>query len=230
MLTVCCVSFNTRLFQQFLALAPDWCRCVDISAPHHAIAYLADGPVVRLHPGIGSAVPTAEPGAGLPDLALVDAGGRGRPQLYGKGFVDFIMQPLVEAEIARRLSVFADADRVRNTTRSEKERLIAETCKMLNDNPDFDEGIEALSRKVGTNRNKLNAAFKERFGVGPMSWLRNQRLDQAAERIVCTDRNIIEIALDAGYGDPNNFSTAFKRRFNYCPRDYRKKCSRQRFA
>ena len=140
------------------------------------------------------------------------------------------MQPLVEAEISRRLAAFASAADDRKKTRTEKERLISETCKLLGENPDFDEGIEALSRKVGTNRNKLNAAFKEEFGVGPMSWLRNQRLDKAAERIVCTDRSIIEIALDAGYADPNNFSTAFKRRFSISPRDYRQKCKRQRYA
>ena len=78
MLTVCCVNFAPRLFQQFQMLAPDWCRCAEISAPHHAISFLGDGPVVRLHAGVGPAAPSAGAGAGLPDLALIPAGGRDR--------------------------------------------------------------------------------------------------------------------------------------------------------
>lgn len=108
--------------------------------------------------------------------------------------------------------------------------LLSQTCAYLQDNILFADGIHRLARLMGTNRNTLNQCFKTHLGVGPMTWLRNLRLDTAAEEIARTSDSIIEIAFSVGFDNPNNFSTAFRRRFGCSPREHRQNCKTQRFS
>jgi AraC-like DNA-binding protein len=86
-------------------------------------------------------------------------------------------------------------------------------------------GLDYLSRKMNTNRNKLSRMFKAKFGVSIFAWLRQKRMAKAANLLIGTDKTIEAVAYVVGYGDPNNFSTCFKRCFGRSPLNYRKNVS-----
>lgn len=52
-------------------------------------------------------------------------------------------------------------------------------------------------------------------------YIRKRRLSQAAFQIHCSDRPILEIALQAGYETSESFSRAFKKQFSVGPRKFR---------
>ncbi|WDE08826.1 helix-turn-helix transcriptional regulator [Thalassomonas viridans] len=81
--------------------------------------------------------------------------------------------------------------------------------------------LAPLTRKMGTNRNKLNKAFKTYYGGTVIDWLRQQRMQMASELLVNSSLNILQISEKVGYQDSNNFSTAFKQKFNLSPRNFR---------
>lgn len=69
------------------------------------------------------------------------------------------------------------------------------------------------------------SAFKEKFtkafGIAPMAYRRQCRMERAAQLLVATDKNISDIALSVGYRNPSKFSAAFAATFRQSPSEYR---------
>lgn len=60
-------------------------------------------------------------------------------------------------------------------------------------------------------------------GIGVAAYVRMMRLRHASYRLVfCKDERIIDIALDAGFDNPESFSRAFKQAFSQSPSQFRK--------
>jgi AraC-like DNA-binding protein len=82
--------------------------------------------------------------------------------------------------------------------------------------------LHQLARKAGMNARKLNLGFKNLFGVTLFVYLREQRLQDAHDRILSTRTPLKQIARSAGYRSYSNFSSAFILRFGYGPASLRK--------
>jgi AraC-like DNA-binding protein len=81
--------------------------------------------------------------------------------------------------------------------------------------------IRELCSAVGVNRNKLHYGFKEVFGLSPLHYLEEHRLEQAYIRLRDSDHLIYRIAADVGYSNQGSFSTAFKRKYGLSPKEAR---------
>lgn len=81
--------------------------------------------------------------------------------------------------------------------------------------------LDTLCRHLGTNRNKLGQAFNMHLGKTVFEWLREARINYAAELLKNTSLSILQVSERSGYPDSNNFSTAFKRIYNKSPREFR---------
>ena len=85
--------------------------------------------------------------------------------------------------------------------------------------------LSELIVKMGTNRNKLNDAFKTSYGLTVFAWLHEKRMSLAQELLETTTLGILQVGEQVGYPDSNNFSTAFKRTYELSPRHYRQSLS-----
>jgi transcriptional regulator GlxA family with amidase domain len=85
--------------------------------------------------------------------------------------------------------------------------------------------LSELTVKMGTNRNKLNDAFKNSYGITVFAWLLKKRMLLAQTLLKTTTLSILQVGGQVGYPDSNNFSTAFKREYKLSPRHYRKSLS-----
>ncbi|RJF90366.1 helix-turn-helix domain-containing protein [Sphingomonas cavernae] len=83
--------------------------------------------------------------------------------------------------------------------------------------------IGALAKATGTTRRRLSRAFRRAIGVTPWQYVLNRRLDAAAERLRSTDANVLDIALDTGFGDLSEFTRRFRARFGFPPAAWRKR-------
>lgn len=149
--------------------------------------------------------------------------------LLRRGFVDYITYPFSALEIQRRLFGMPSASgRADMPADLGVPSMVRSACGFLEVNIARTVGVEELASRMGTNRNTLNKAFNQVFGVGPMTWLRQRRCAVAAQLLREGSESILNIALSVGYEDPNNFSTAFRKIYDQGPMEFRKKFKTQK--
>lgn len=91
--------------------------------------------------------------------------------------------------------------------------LLAQGCPALDNS--------ALARRLGMHPKSLVRRFTRAVGTAPQTWLRDQRLDLAAERL--SAGMTIEEAADAGaFTDRFHLGRLFRRRFGIGPGGYRR--------
>ncbi|CAN7627279.1 AraC family transcriptional regulator [Bradyrhizobium sp. LjRoot220] len=77
--------------------------------------------------------------------------------------------------------------------------------------------IAELARHAGVSRRSFTAQFHRLYGVSASEYLRTSRLKSAREALLHQGLSVTEAAYAVGYGNPANFSTAFRRHFGYVP-------------
>lgn len=78
--------------------------------------------------------------------------------------------------------------------------------------------LEAIARRAGMGVNRLQAQFRQAFGVTVMAFLRDSRLQRARLALERDGLCIKQAAAVAGYTSAANFSTAFTRHFGLTPK------------
>lgn len=75
-----------------------------------------------------------------------------------------------------------------------------------------------LARIAGVNEYKLKRGFKQVHGHTVFGFLSTHRLDHARRLLLDTDKTAAQIAYELGYGSPQHFNNAFKKKFGITPR------------
>lgn len=68
----------------------------------------------------------------------------------------------------------------------------------------------------------LARAFRQYFGCSPGEYLRRCRIDRLRELLRHTELPLSEVALEAGFGDQSQMTTAFRRATGVTPREFRR--------
>jgi AraC family transcriptional regulator of adaptative response / methylphosphotriester-DNA alkyltransferase methyltransferase len=84
--------------------------------------------------------------------------------------------------------------------------------------------IDEIARRVSTSPRQLQRVFADVGGLGFRSYLRRVRMCQAARLLASADIPVKEVARRVGYGDPGQFSKAFKRTYGLSPSQSRRSC------
>ena len=84
--------------------------------------------------------------------------------------------------------------------------------------------ISELAEEFHYTRNHLFVLFKEEFGISPVDYLINVRIDKAKIFLTNQDHNLSvkEISNSVGFEDPLYFSRLFRKRTGMSPTEYRK--------
>ena len=102
-----------------------------------------------------------------------------------------------------------------------KERLALERIeaikKILARNLEDPFSLEECSRKVGCSGAYLSRTFSQYTGMTITRYLRNLRLERAAELLRSGKYNVTEAAMEVGYSSLSHFSKAFAEMFDVCP-------------
>jgi AraC-like DNA-binding protein len=78
-----------------------------------------------------------------------------------------------------------------------------------------------LAKDLGTNPNKLQAAFKGAFGITMASYCLERRMREAQQLLLEAKLSVAEIAERVGYAHQSNFAAAFADHLGMSPREYR---------
>ncbi|WP_103071815.1 helix-turn-helix domain-containing protein [Aquimarina sediminis] len=83
--------------------------------------------------------------------------------------------------------------------------------------------VEKLAMLTGLNQHKLKRQFKSVFNEPIFSYLTNVRMDKAKKMLTTEEMNVSEVAYAVGYKNPQHFTAAFKKKFNYLPSELKKR-------
>jgi AraC family transcriptional regulator len=98
---------------------------------------------------------------------------------------------------------------------------VTESVRLIERNPAGATALSELASAAGMSRFQFLRVFRSLTGVTPHQFILRTRLRAAAARIADSNAHIIDVALDAGFGDLSNFNHAFRAEFGVTPRVFR---------
>jgi AraC family transcriptional regulator len=81
--------------------------------------------------------------------------------------------------------------------------------------------LDAIGGRIGVTALHLARRFREHYGVSPATYVRQLRIEWAADQLAAGSGSISEIALAAGFADQSHFTREFKRQAGLPPGRYR---------
>lgn len=79
--------------------------------------------------------------------------------------------------------------------------------------------------RLNISKYRLCREFNDHFGISPVKYLTDVRINAAKTLLTSSDMKIYEIALNVGYDNPNHFINVFKKQTGDTPSEYRHKNS-----
>ena len=106
----------------------------------------------------------------------------------------------------------------------EDEQMMDALMKFIEDHmSDEDLKIEDMADAVSLGRTVFYAKVKSLVGVSPVEFLRQVRMQRAAQLVAKSRMTVAEIAYGVGFSDPKYFSKCFKKETGMTPSEYREK-------
>jgi AraC family transcriptional regulator len=100
------------------------------------------------------------------------------------------------------------------------ERRVTELVRQIDAHPGDAYTLEALAQAVDLSPFHFARIFQDVTGCSPHQYVMRMRLQHAAAHLAARSAKVLDIALDAGFGDVSNFNHAFKREFGASPRAF----------
>ena len=81
--------------------------------------------------------------------------------------------------------------------------------------------MEELSKRFFISKSHLGHSFKREYGVSPIRFMIETRIEQAKVLLLCTDKNITEISSEIGFSNSNYFTFYFTKQVGVSPSEFR---------
>ena len=82
--------------------------------------------------------------------------------------------------------------------------------------------LDMLAEVAHLSRFRFAHLFKKQYGVAPYAYLKQLRIQLAAERIRTTDESLTQIAMDLGFGSSSRLSEDFRNTHGMPPSRWRR--------
>jgi len=81
--------------------------------------------------------------------------------------------------------------------------------------------LDELSDLTNTSLSAFQRQFKKIYGTTPANYIKNKRLERAANLLKLSDLSITQISHECVFSDIAHFSNSFKEKYNSTPSEYR---------
>ena len=101
-------------------------------------------------------------------------------------------------------------------------RALADTRRYMEEHLDEPLTISTLSRRSCLSATTFKAGFRRLYGLPVHAWLRQRRMERAAELLRSSSLSVLGVAQSVGYSSASQFTAAFRRQYGVTPIRYRK--------
>ena len=101
-------------------------------------------------------------------------------------------------------------------------RALADTRRYMEEHLDEPLTISTLSRRSCLSATTFKAGFRCLYGLPVHVWLRQRRIERAAELLRGSSLSVLGVAQSVGYSSASQFTAAFRREYGVTPAQYRK--------
>lgn len=103
---------------------------------------------------------------------------------------------------------------------SDRQFLSQATAVVQSNMSNAEFGVEALANKMGVSRRQLYRKLKTLTGQSAGGFIRDSRLQKAAQLLVEGGQAVTDIALAVGFGNLSYFCRCFQQKFGVKPSEY----------
>ena len=104
----------------------------------------------------------------------------------------------------------------------ETAQRLSEIRRYMEEHLDEPLTIPVLSRRACLSATAFKEGFRQLYGLPVHTWLRQRRMERAAELLRGSALSVLGVAQSVGYGSASQFSAAFRRQYGVPPAQYRK--------
>jgi AraC-like DNA-binding protein len=98
---------------------------------------------------------------------------------------------------------------------------VTRAVRMIERYPDAGHTLRSLAYEARLSPYHFLRTFQQVTGVTPHQYILRARLREAAMRLAAEPAQVLDIALDCGFGDVSNFNRAFRAELGMSPRNFR---------
>ncbi len=120
--------------------------------------------------------------------------------------------PVVKKSLSQQEQV--DAARVRGM------------LEYIHENFAYDLTMKEISRSVNSSNSVCLRCFHQLLGTTPIQYLKNYRLEKAAQLLKTTAKTAKEIALECGFNDISYFTKSFREKMGCTPKEYQNRAGK----
>jgi AraC-like DNA-binding protein len=146
-----------------------------------------------------------------------------------KAGIDGVIELEVEARL-RRLVRSQAYDLAAPTTDQHRRHQVATMASFLAARYRDNVTIKDIARAANLSPNYAMMLFRRECGLAIWQYLTRLRVSHAQVELLCTDKTVLSIALDAGFGSLARFYAAFQKECGLAPGEYRKRAASHRPA
>lgn len=95
--------------------------------------------------------------------------------------------------------------------------LVRRTIEYVHHTPESSLTLQGIAAAMGVRASHLTHSFSRRTGQPLYRYVMSLKLSRALHRIVATDEDLTDIALDLGFSSHSHLSAAFRRRYGMSP-------------
>lgn len=99
---------------------------------------------------------------------------------------------------------------------------LEQLCRNAENSEIFVKGLPELIRVSNVSHEHLCRIFKIYLKKTPTEYINEHRLNYAANLLINTDKDILAVCMDVGFGNLSHFCHTFKRRFQVSPGNFRR--------
>ena len=123
-------------------------------------------------------------------------------------------------------SIYASANRLPQVIAQDNKNVSASSAtedamRLLVNNPLHPWSIDELAQQCGCNRDHLSRVAKKHFGMNPLSWLHQERLQAAENLLRNTSMSVANIAEQCGFGNAQALARHIRKKHGRGPREFR---------
>lgn len=143
-----------------------------------------------------------------------------------KQCLDYLRMKLPELFYLLTQAKTDNGSAIRKSVSGNQVVFVKKVARYISENINDKITVKRLTKEFGVSDTYLQNAFRGVYDMPVISFIRIQKMQSAAQVLICTERTIDEVAEEFGYESESKFSAAFKRIMGEPPGVFRKAYSK----